>query len=83
MEVSAGIGEMKSSAIKPAQGFMAVTAGHNRNVVDVGVLHHRGNGRRDVTSRKFIADVLVPSSDHLCLIHGWRFLWKDVSRLPA
>jgi len=28
-----------------AQGFMAVAAGHDRNVVDVGVLHHCGNGR--------------------------------------
>ena len=56
--------------IKPAQGFMAVTAGHHRNVVDVGVLHHRGDRRRDIASRKLIADVLVPLSDHLCVIHG-------------
>src|SRR5580658_2949970 len=69
--------------IKSAQAFMAVTAGHHRHVVDVCIVNHGGDGRRDIAGGKLIADVLVPSSDHLCLVHGSTFLWKDVSRLAA
>src|SRR5277367_6158504 len=62
--------------IKAPQGCMAITARHDRDMVDVGIFHHCCNGGSDVACRKFITDVLVPFGDHLCLVHGSKSLWE-------